>query len=70
VWKIFRNNFSSVTKFDVAPESIINFSVRLLSILCVHLLLFVFTIGCFTGIMLICSILSFFSSVSSLSGAQ
>ncbi len=58
---------SELTKFDVAPESITN---HLLSILRVHLLLFVFTIGCFFGIMLICSISSFSSSVSSLSGAQ
>ena len=55
---------ASSTKFDVAPESITN---RLLSILRVHLLLFVFLISCFSGIMLICSISSFISSVSSLS---
>jgi hypothetical protein len=60
---------SSGTKFDVAPESITNFCALLLSILRVHLLLFVVEMDCFAAIMLICSG-SLISSSSSLSGAQ
>ena len=66
---IFRKFMSSGTKFEVAPESMTNLCVRLLSVLRVHLLLFVFAIGCFAVIMLICSGLMI-SSSSLLSGAQ
>ena len=66
---IFGKFISVGTKFEVAPESITNFVVRLLSIRRVHLLPLVVAIDCFASILLICSG-SLVSSSSSCSGAQ
>ena len=60
---------SSGTKFDVAPESITNFIVRLLSIWCVHLFDLVFVTDCCADITLIC-LICLSSSASSWSRAQ